>query len=326
MSGRLSRLAVAATGLLAAAYGGSVWGAFDSRTTNAGNSISASADLRAPTASASVIGKAQGGVPGFIHQGGSFNVYASVADAGSPASGTSSVTADVSAVSIGQSAAPLAAGSFAIGGSSYNRRSAGLSAKPLLAEGTYGYSIQSTDAAGNARTQTGFTVVVDNTAPAGADVQAQNRSGGIAGKPEAGDTLTLTYSEPLDPGSVVSGWAGSSTSVVVHIDDNTLLANDGLTVYNASNSSALPLGAVNLGRKDYVDGHNVTFGATGTPSTMVATASAISITLGTPSGTTTTAGGTGTMIWTPSSGAFDRAGNAVTAGVVTESGAADREF
>ena len=85
------------------------------------------------------------------------------------------------------------------------------------------------------------------------------------------------------------------------------------------------MGSVNLARNDYV-GANRTFGATGTPSTMVRTGSTITVTLGTQSGAGTTAAANGTSVWTPSTTPYDRAGNAMSAATATESGAADKEF
>jgi hypothetical protein len=46
-------------------------------------------------------------------------------------------------------------------------------------------------------------------------VQSANVAGGTAGKLEAGDTLTYTFSEPMLPASVLGGWAGAATPVVV---------------------------------------------------------------------------------------------------------------
>ena len=76
--------------------------AFVSNSSNRANAVTAKADWSAPVAGSFAIAKSTGGVPGFIRQGGSYAVYANVADAGNPASGASSVTADVSALTGGQ--------------------------------------------------------------------------------------------------------------------------------------------------------------------------------------------------------------------------------
>jgi hypothetical protein len=165
-------------------------------------------------------------------------------------------------------------------------------------------------------------VIVDNTAPTAADIQAANKAGSTAGKPELGDTVTYTFSEPIDPHSILANWTGAATNVVVRISNAT---NDPLTVYNAANTTQLPLGSVALGRNDYVTA-NATFGASGTASTMVQSGNSITITLGTASAGPTTAASTGSMIWTPSASAYDRAGNAETTTARTETGSADKEF
>jgi hypothetical protein len=301
---------------------GVVWALYTDNAASDGNELVAAADWAAPSASASVIGKSQGGVPGYIRQGGTYMVYANVSDSGAPASGIAGVTANASTVTTSQSAAALSAGSFAIGGVAYSHRSGTLTANATLAAGTYSYSLTSKDLVGNSRTQGDYTVIVDNTAPTAAGIQTANRAGGTAGKPELGDSITYTFSEPIDPHSILANWNGQATSVVVRLTNAT---GDPLTVYNAANATQLPLGSVNLGRNDYVSS-SVTFGASGTASTMVQSGNAITITLGTASAATTTAASTGTMSWTPSASAYDRAGNAETTTARAETGSADREF
>jgi hypothetical protein len=179
--------------------------------------------------------------------------------------------------------------------------------------------------AGNSQTTTGFSVRIDDTRPSAADVQATN-GGAAAGKAELGDTIVFTYSEQIDPESILAGWTGTSTSVVVRITDPFLgIGNDILTIRNAANSAQLPFGDVDLASGNYVSATR-NFGATGTASTMVQSGSTITITLGTPSGTTGTETASGTMSWSPSSTATDASGNACTTTARSEGGAADREF
>jgi hypothetical protein len=303
---------------------GSAWAVFTATSSSPGNKVTSAADWDPPTASSSVIGKTQGGIPGFIHQGGTYNVYSNVTDAGNPASGVASVTGNLATITTGQSAAPLALGSFAIGGQSYSYRTANLTANATLAAGTYSYSLTSTDKGGYAHTQSGYTVTVDNTVPSASDIQTTNKSGNTAGKPEIGDTVIFTFSEQIDPNSVLAGWSGASTSVVTRIDNNTP-TNDRLAIYNAANTTQLPLGTVNLGRTDYVSA-NTTFGASGTASTMTQSGAVITIVLGTASSGLSTAASTGAMIWSPSATATDRAGNAESTTTKTETGTADKDF
>jgi hypothetical protein len=234
------------------------------------------------------------------------------------------VTANVSTITTGQAAATLAAGSYTVDGATYNYRSAALTANATLTAGSYAYTLALTDAAGNSTTRTGLSLTVDNTAPSATDVQATNATGGTTGKPELGDQLVLTYSESMDPTSILAGWAGAVTNVVVRITDGGG-GNDVLTVRNAANTAQLPLGSINLGRKDFVAATR-DFGATGTASQMTPNGSAITLTLGTPSGTTSTAAGTGSMVWSPSATATDRAGNPCSTATKTESGTVDLDF
>ncbi|MGD9736554.1 MAG: hypothetical protein AB7V58_13270 [Solirubrobacterales bacterium] len=319
---RLAAAVIFAVLLALAAACGAVWAAYSGNSTSAGNELVAATDWVAPTASASVIGKSQGGVPGYIHQGGSYNVYANVGDSGAPPSGVSTVNANANALTSGQTAAALSSGSFPIGGTTYGYRSANLTATAVLAAGTYEYSLTSKDAAGNSRTQSGYTVVVDNTVPTASDVQTTNKSGNTVGRPEIGDSITRTFSEPIDPNSILANWSGEATSVVVRINNAT---NDTLLVYNAANTTQLPLGSVNLGRGEYVSS-SATFGATGTASTMVQSGNAITVTLGTASSGPSTAFFAGTMKWVPSASAYDWAGNAETTTTRSETGSADRDF
>jgi VCBS repeat-containing protein len=182
--------------------------------------------------------------------------------------------------------------------------------------------------------------ITDTIAPTAVDVQTTNA--GTSGKIEQGDTITYTFSEPIDPNSIVAGWDGTGTrDVVVRVNDGDLLlgigAPDTLQVYDATNSTALALGTVNLGRTDYANsllggllGSNLRF--TASTMTMSADKKTVTIVLGTYSANSIlvgqgTAGAAGTMTWTPTAGPKDLAGNAIVTTAATESGGtADKEF
>jgi hypothetical protein len=290
-----------------------------------GDVASASITVAHPTVSGATIAKSAGGTAGYVKQGGTYYVYANVAGSGTPPAGVSTVTADVSNVTTGATATSLTSGTYTVDGQSYNYRSAQLTAKTPLTSGSKSFTVSLTDTA-SAKTTTSYSVTVDNTAPAGSGIQTANASGGTAGRAEAGDTLTLTYSEQLDPNSLFSGWDGTSMNVAVVLIDGGS-ANDTIQVWDVPHVTQVPLGTIDLGRKDYLThGTYDAFGSTGTPSTMVMNGSTITLTLGTPSFTADTAAGNGTMTWTPSASATDRAGNAASTSTVTESGGADREF
>jgi hypothetical protein len=301
--------------------------AFSGTTQNDGSSVAAHPDWVAPSATASVIRKSAGGLPGFIKQGGTYYVYASVSDSGNPASGVSTVTANVSSITSGQTATALSIGSWTVDNVSYNYRSAQLTANAVLVGGSKTYALTMTDAGGNSQTQSGFSVVVDNIVPAGTDIQTENVSGGTQGRPELGDTVMYTFTERIEPDSLLGGWNGGSTNVVLRFlngGGGGAAANDLVQIWNAANTSQLPLGEIQT-RGNYVS-DDVTFGASGTPSTMVQIGSVVTITLGTASSTSVLTNGTDTQLWTPSSVATDLAGNNCDVSVVTELGVADPDF
>lgn len=277
-----------------------------------GETASAAITVSAPTITASVLAKSAGCTSDYLDQSGSYRVYANVT--GSP----SAVSADLSAITSGQGSAAMTAGSYNVNGTAYNYRSALLTANASLAAGSQSYTVTATGGgSGNG------TITVDNTAPTAVDIQTTNVSGGTAGHPELGDTLTLSYSEIMDPCSISSGWIGSSAlSVVVRITNNG--SNDTVTVWNATNTIQLPLGTVATNGNPVTA--NTTFGASGTPSTLVQSGTNLVVVLGTVAGSTRTNTSTVPMLWTPSTAAFDRAGNANTAASATETGAGDRNF
>lgn len=336
----LAALAAMAIAALALQTVPSSFAAFASGTENGGNLVTAAADFKSPSVTAAAIAKTQAGSSaGFVKTGGTYFVYANVAaDTGNPASGIAAVKANVAALTTGGTAVELSAGSFSAGGVSYGYRSAELTANASPAEGSKAFAVTASDKAGNANSLEG-TVTVDNAAPKASDAQTSNVGGGTNGLAEQGDTLVLSFSEPVEPQSILAGWTGATTNVTVRINDNSVLGlglgNDVVQVFNAANTTALPLGSVDLGRTDYVSGlvgGHVNFGATGTASTMTMSGSTVTIVLGTYEGegalgsNRVTAAGNGTMTWTPTATPYDRAANAMATAAAAESGAADKEF
>jgi fibronectin type 3 domain-containing protein len=187
-----------------------------------------------------------------------------------------------------------------------------------LADGGYDLRAVATDVAGNPTTSaTVANRVVDNTAPTAVDIQTANAAGGTAGHPEAGDSITYTFSEPMSPGSIMSGWTGTSTLVTVRFVNGN---PDTIGIWDAANTTQLALGSFTSGKK-YVTA-NTTFSG----SSMLLTGNTVVVTLGTPSATTQSPNGATTLQWTVSTGATDRAGNALTAGTIAETGGADQDF
>jgi hypothetical protein len=196
-----------------------------------------------------------------------------------------------------------------------------VAATTFPADDTYNLTVRVTDGAGNTRTTT-TAFRIDRTKPTAIGFTTSNA--GVVSRLDAGDTFTLTSSEPISPSSVIAGWSGTTTQNVVVRATGNGGAKDKLTVYNATNSTLLPLGTLNLKRPDYVAG-SMTFGATGTPSTLTMSGSSVTITLGTPSGIPSAAATAANVTWTPDGIATDPAGNGVATTAYTENDN-DRDF
>jgi hypothetical protein len=221
----------------------------------------------------------------------------------------------------------LSAGAFTAGGVSYGFRSAELTSNQTV-EGAKTYSVTATDKAGNPKTVNG-TATVDNVVPTAFDIQTTNV--GTAGLAEQGDKIVYTYSEPIDPQSILAGWNGTATSVVVRIVDNGILGlptgNDELFVYNAANTAALPFGAVSMGNGEYVAGllgGRIEYGSTGTASTMTMSGNTVTMKLGTYSAVgllvgRQTAANAAAMVWMPVAVPYDWAGNLMSTATATQS-------
>ncbi len=150
-------------------------------TPDTGNPVIANTDLRiAPVGNTTT--------PGFIQQGGQYYVYANASDA---VSGIASVTANVNTVTTGQTAVPLVAGSYTVGGVTYGYRSAALTANAVLTAGNKNYTATATDGVGQAVTTSNATVAVDNTAPTGSITAPVN--GAVV---PASATVTASSADP----------------------------------------------------------------------------------------------------------------------------------
>ena len=193
-----------------------------------------------------------------------------------------------------------------------------------VADGLYDMRALATDVAGN--TASSATIAnrrVDNTAPRATDVQGAN--GGTGGKLDAGDTLTLSYSETMAPGTILAGWSGASTAVTVRVTNSS--TKDLLAVWNATGTARVALTSSTQDlqlNNNWVTG-NVTYNAT-----MVQSGANVVVTIGAvvsgAGNVATGVTGTTAIAWAPSTAATDIAGNACSATAATESGAADRDF
>jgi hypothetical protein len=176
-----------------------------------------------------------------------------------------------------------------------------------VSDGLYDLRAVTTDVAGNTMSSTVVANrAVDNTAPTGTNIQAANASGGTAGKPEAGDTLTFSFSEPIAPGTIVSGWNGSGTQLVTVSMTATTLSITGAMLVNGS--VALAGGYIQSGKT--VDFANSTIALSGNN---------VVLTLGTPDRPQwVNSGIAGQMSWPVATTLTDLAGNTITSGTVAE--------
>ena len=194
-----------------------------------------------------------------------------------------------------------------MGGTTYNCRSAQLTAG-ALANGSKTISIVATDIAANVTNLSG-SVTVDNVVPAPNGLSA---SGGIAGRPEVGDVLTLSTNDTLDTFSILSTWTGSATTVQLRFVQQG--GGDRIQIWNAAGTAQLPFGTINTNRNDFTTG-TLSFNG----STMTQANGVITIVLGAPVvGAVTTVGAGANMQWTPVNTVTDRAGNAITTGAYKE--------
>lgn len=321
---RLSLLVLAAGSIVACLLIGNgaratlaVFGAQEGTSAAASTAACFVDDPSAPTVTAAVIAKTTPYLGGSIREGGGYHVYANVSPGGLP---VADVTADVRPLTSGAFVVPMTAGAYAVQGNAYGYRSAVLVAGSPPAEGPTAYAVSASDTARACRTFAS-SVAVDNTSPVGTDVESTN-GGGPPGRIQAGDSITYTFSEVVDPESVLAGWTGAAQGVVVRVTNNA--SNDVLTVWDATNATQLPLGSTDVGG-DFVT-TAVTLGATGTPSTMVQSGTTITVTFGTLAGSTQMVTQSATLTWTPSALTTDAAGNPGSTTIVTESGGADRNF
>ncbi|NYI44672.1 hypothetical protein BJ993_001752 [Nocardioides aromaticivorans] len=173
---------------------------------------------------------------------------------------------------------------------------------------------------------------VDNSTLRAVDVQASNGDGTL-GRLDAGDTITLTYSESVAPASITAGWTGAALPVSLRLRDGNLVGGGNRTdvLDVLRNGNAVQLGSIGL-RDDYVKARKTaTFNATMTASTVTVDGvgrTVVTIVVGTlaSGGGLRTSSVAPTMVWTPSTAATSLGGGACAATPVTESGPADRDL
>jgi hypothetical protein len=163
----------------------------------------------------------------------------------------------------------------------------------------------------------------DKAAPVPIALVLGNGSGTVG----AGDTASVTFSEPLAVASVCSTWSGNGANQTVAGNGNVLVtvsdggaASDTLSSVTASTScgGVVHFGTVGLGSASWVSA-TTTFSGNGSSKSQVdwtVATSSLKVTLGSPSATGGTVSGSVSATFTPDAAITDAAGNGV-AGSVT---------
>lgn len=203
-----------------------------------------------------------------------------------------------------------------------------------VADGQYDLRAVLTDGAGK---ETISAIVagrrVDNSPLRGADVQAAN-STGIQGRLDAGDALSFTYSQQVNPASVTPGWTGAALPVTLRLRDGNILGtgNSGDTLDVQRPGSTVNLGTVNTKGNYAQNRKTVTYNATMTAATVTVAgipSTVVTVTLGSAtsgSGSIRTSNTAAAMVWTPMSSVISTAGVACSLAPATETGTIDRDF
>ncbi|WP_308169471.1 hypothetical protein [Paenarthrobacter aromaticivorans] len=183
--------------------------------------------------------------------------------------------------------------------------------------GAINYSAQATDAAGNTGPAGTATSTKDVSSPTVTGVQLNNVSGGTLGKVEKGDSVTITFSEPINPTTICSAWANNATNVQTQAGNNAdnvvvnVSSTNTLTVTGAG-CSTLRVGSVALGGN--YTGSALSFSGNGGNASSLSwnpTARTLTIILGsgTAGGNTVSTSPTPIPSYTPASGLTDIASN-----------------
>lgn len=133
-----------------------------------------------------------------------------------------------------------------------------------LTDGTLTYTAATTDAAGNPGTATASGITAkDRVAPTVTGITLTNGGSTNTNKSsaDAGDTVTLTFSEKMDLTKICSNWTGTQVNGTVKIVDAG--SNDTLSL----SFTGCTIGTISLGG-NYLTGGDATFGAQGTASAL----------------------------------------------------------
>ncbi|HET8949162.1 MAG TPA: Ig-like domain-containing protein [Solirubrobacteraceae bacterium] len=189
-------------------------------------------------------------------------------------------------------------------------------------DGAYDLRAVSVDTLGNQSTSATVTAYVNNLGPTGTDVQGTN--GGVNDKLDTGDTVVFTYSEAINPSSILAGWTTGTAAIRVRV--NNTGGSDSMEFYDAANTT--PLGLLAAGTALSINIDHVT-APTLFNGTIARSGSTVTVTIGSLISGAVTANpkGKNAMVWQTNSQATSLAtGKPVLPQTITESGASDIDF
>ena len=184
-----------------------------------------------------------------------------------------------------------------------------------VADGTYQVRVVATDTLGHATNSASTTLIIDNTDPSATGIDSAS-AGAQDGRIDANDTITFTWSEPMAPASILTGWAGGSQAIEVRVTNN---GNNDLIDFYSTGGTHLNIteGALLETNANYVSA-NATFNGT-----MTMAGNSVTVTIGTQIGSgglNTVTTGNPDLEWDSANETTDVAGNAASGNIVTETG------
>jgi hypothetical protein len=205
-------------------------------------SYTATVDFTSPSVTAAAVAMASPATVGWVHRSGSYTVYANATDAGAPASGIATVTADVSSITPGTTSLALPACTTActVGGVRYTYKSAATTAGSAIADGAVSVGVTASDKAGNTAGGSA-AATVDSAAPAVTGAVIVNSSPVDAGYLKPGNNYVV-YASAVDTGSPASG-IGTVTA------DVSALTAGGTAVALSACTTSCTYGGVTYGYK-----------------------------------------------------------------------------
>jgi hypothetical protein len=171
--------------------------AVDKAANTTGSSYSVTVDSAGPTVSGVAVANTTTSAAGWVRKSGAYIVYANATDP----SGVSSVKANVSTLTSGQTALALSACSTSctVGGVTYGYKSASKTAAATLAAGAVSFTVTATDGVSNTTTANG-SATADNTAPTAAAETLATVTTGVPGYLSQGRSYVV-YANAADAAS-----------------------------------------------------------------------------------------------------------------------------